>query len=114
MHVSSGELFSDCVTAVEPYAFAVGVNCTAPGDVSDLLRSARLVTTKPFVVYPNRGEVWNHELRRFESKEAEWDFGASAVQWYELGARLIGGCCRTTTEDISKIRMHVYRHLGNL
>ena len=30
-------------------------------------------------------------------------FAAYVKTWYEAGARLIGGCCRTTPEDIKGI-----------
>jgi homocysteine S-methyltransferase len=30
-------------------------------------------------------------------------FGEHAREWYEAGARMIGGCCRTTPEDIRVI-----------
>lgn len=30
-------------------------------------------------------------------------FGESARSWYNQGAQLIGGCCRTTPEDIKAV-----------
>ncbi|MBQ8700502.1 MAG: homocysteine S-methyltransferase family protein, partial [Acidaminococcaceae bacterium] len=30
-------------------------------------------------------------------------FSVCVKSWYEAGARLIGGCCRTTPEDIKGI-----------
>lgn len=28
-------------------------------------------------------------------------------EWFELGAKIIGGCCRTTPEDIKNIRVQL-------
>ena len=38
-------------------AMAVGINCTKPELITDLLRSAK--SDKPYVVYPNSGRVWD-------------------------------------------------------
>ena len=34
-------------------------------------------------------------------KKADLPFAAQA--WYQAGARLIGGCCRTTPADIAQV-----------
>lgn len=38
---------------------AVGVNCTAPEYVRELVERIRRVTGKPIVVYPNSGECYD-------------------------------------------------------
>ena len=30
-------------------------------------------------------------------------FANAAKEWYEKGAKIIGGCCRTDTSDVAKI-----------
>ena len=80
---------------------AVGVNCTAPQWVESLLVEARQVTEKPLVVYPNRGEGWDAEAKCWVAESGVEAFGELALRWYGAGARLIGGCCRTTPEDIA-------------
>jgi homocysteine S-methyltransferase len=78
---------------------AVGVNCTAPEDVAELVRSAAAVSCKPVVAYPNSGELWDAQRRTWTGSRA---FTADVVgQWIADGARLVGGCCRTRPEDIA-------------
>jgi homocysteine S-methyltransferase len=80
---------------------AVGVNCCAPGDVEHAVAVAAEVTGKPVVVYPNSGERWDAERRRWQGGSA---FDPSlATRWRAAGARLIGGCCRVGPADIARI-----------
>src|SRR5487761_2072986 len=44
---------------------AIGVNCTAPQHVDELLERARSTTSKPLIVYPNSGERWDAVTRRW-------------------------------------------------
>ena len=83
---------------------AVGVNCTAPSAIDELVARARAVTAKPIVVYPNRGETWDAATRRWRPTGAQPDVdGVSARRWVTLGARLVGGCCRVGPERIAEI-----------
>lgn len=108
-HVSHGESFADCAALADTseQIVAVGVNCTAPRHISGLLESARGIKT-PLAVYPNSGETWNAETHRWQG-DGEGKLPAEA--WYEGGARLIGGCCRTTVEDIAELRVRLSRQL---
>jgi homocysteine S-methyltransferase len=54
-------------------------------------------------VYPNSGETYNAEKNDWNGDPVLHSFGAQAREWYQAGARLIGGCCRTTPEDIRVI-----------
>ncbi len=112
-HISEGQLFVDCVKRLEEDSqiVAIGINCTSPEYIPSLIHDAKQVTNKPILVYPNSGESyspdkmdWNHDPT-FES------FGAHAKDWYDAGARLIGGCCRTTPEDIRVISGWARNHL---
>ncbi|HZC71119.1 MAG TPA: homocysteine S-methyltransferase [Jatrophihabitans sp.] len=87
--------------------FATGVNCTAPGDVAELVRSAAEVSGKPVVAYPNSGEGWDAERRAWSGSRG---FPAADVtSWLDAGARLVGGCCRVSPEDIAAIAV-LLRH----
>jgi len=106
VHVSQGEPLAACVDALEGCAqvAAVGVNCTAPQHIASLVEIAASRTAKPIVVYPNSGE-------RYDAAGMCWHGGAVATtlaehahEWHRLGARLIGGCCRTTPADIRALR----------
>jgi len=104
--VSEGQPVAEAIAAVADHAqvAAVGFNCVTPTLVDDLLVAAARVTTKPLVVYPNSGERWDATARRWAPGEGPFDFGEAATRWCDRGARLIGGCCRTTPETIRAIR----------
>jgi homocysteine S-methyltransferase len=104
-HICHGEPFAEGVALAEesPQVVAVGLNCTAPRFVEGLLQGAADVTTKPLLVYPNRGERWDAANQCWLDGGGITDFAALAPRWYAAGARLIGGCCRTTPEDIRAI-----------
>lgn len=104
-HVCHGERFADCVALANEYAqiAAIGVNCTAPRYVEELVQQATAVTTKPVLVYPNSGEHWDAAAHCWLPGSGVADFAAAAQRWYAAGARLIGGCCRTTPVDIAAL-----------
>ena len=97
---------ADAIAAVagHPSVAAVGFNCVAPSVADELLVAAAKVTDKPLVIYPNSGERWDAVQRRWVPGDAPFDFGAGALRWFDLGARLIGGCCRTGPDTIRTIR----------
>jgi homocysteine S-methyltransferase len=99
-----GEPIADAVRLAEacPQVVAVGVNCTAPRWIEALLGTMRGVGSKPLLVYPNSGEGWDAAQGCWLAGEPT-DFGEAARRWLAAGARLIGGCCRTTPEDIHAI-----------
>ena len=90
---------------------AVGVNCTAPEYVDELLDRARSVTAKPLLVYPNSGEGWDAGARAWTIAPATRDGGRPSVavdavssrRWVDHGARLVGGCCRVSPAAIADV-----------
>jgi homocysteine S-methyltransferase len=82
---------------------ATGVNCVAPELVTGLIARIREATEKPPVVYPNRGDSWDAASRRWIESGAPVALDRLASGWLAAGARLIGGCCRTTPADIRAI-----------
>lgn len=104
-HISEGQLFADCVKelADHPQVAAIGINCTSPTSVPSLIGEARKFTSKPIVVYPNSGETYDAQKNDWDGNPVLHSFGEQARLWYEAGARLIGGCCRTTPADIRVI-----------
>ena len=83
---------------------AVGVNCTAPRLVPDLIGEIRRVSEKPIVAYPNSGEHYEVAIRHWIGNPDPGDFAAKSVEWVERGASLVGGCCRTSPEHVRRIR----------
>ena len=104
-HISEGQVFSDCIKQLEeqPQLTAIGVNCTSPKFILPLIREAKKATEKPILVYPNSGETYNAEKNDWNGDPVLSSFGEQAREWYKAGARLIGGCCRTTPDDIHVI-----------
>ena len=102
-HISDGMEIAACARWLNtvPEAAAIGLNCTAPQYAEELIRAIRSETAKPIVVYPNSGEMYDVHERRWYGATA--DFGTEARRWRAAGARLIGGCCRTTPREIADI-----------
>lgn len=105
VHTAQGEPVAEVAAeiAAHPQVTAIGINCTAPRFIPDLIRAIRSVTTKPIVVYPNSGEVYDPVGQCWIGTTEIDDFAAQARQWYAAGARLIGGCCRTTPDHIRAV-----------
>jgi homocysteine S-methyltransferase len=104
-HVCEGEKLEVCIRQVEssPQVAAVGINCTSPKFIPLLIREARRATDKPVLVYPNSGESYSAEKNDWNGDPVYASFGEEAKTWHEAGARLIGGCCRTSPQDIKTI-----------
>jgi homocysteine S-methyltransferase len=92
-HISSGENFSDAV------------NCTAPQYITSLVQIAAVNTHKLILVYPNKGEVYDPVKKVWLSSPAHHThFIDDAKVWYAAGSKIIGGCCRTSPEDIEQLK----------
>lgn len=93
----SGEPISAAakLLADHPQIVAIGVNCTPPQYVADLLHAAGSVTNKPLLAYPNSGETWHAATGTWSGEAQCHAFASDALVWRAAGARLIGGCCRT-------------------
>ncbi|MCC6136424.1 MAG: homocysteine S-methyltransferase [Candidatus Contendobacter sp.] len=105
VHLCHGEPLAECAAWLndQPQVVAVGLNCTAPGHILALIQAIRTATDKPVVVYPNSGETYQPESHDWQGVSSSASFAAEAEHWYAGGARIIGGCCRTTPEHIRAI-----------
>ena len=105
-HVSDGTTLAEAVKAVSKTSnvVAIGMNCTAPRFVNALLEKAHSVTDKPLVAYPNSGELYDISTCGWKATSEAGLIEEAARGWLERGARLVGGCCRTTPETIKGIR----------
>jgi homocysteine S-methyltransferase len=101
-----GEDIAACAAALDRFAqiAAVGVNCTRPEHVASLLRRMGRETGKPLIAYPNSGERYDAIARQWRGSGHDRAFADLSAEWFEAGARLIGGCCRTTPGDIEALR----------
>jgi len=84
--------------ASAPGVLAVGVNCCAPETVLPALAEAPGI---PLLAYPNTGEQWDAATRTWRGATAP--LADAAPDWVAAGARLVGGCCRSTPADIAAI-----------
>ena len=100
-----GEALAECAAWLDghPQVAAVGINCTAPRFIPELIRAIGRETGKPIVVYPNSGETYDVAKRAWKGEAGAMQFAAMASTWFDCGARIIGGCCRTTPADIRAI-----------
>ena len=105
-HTCEGRRIAECAAKLNefPQVVSVGVNCTRPEYITSLLQSMRDHTDKPLLVYPNSGEHYDARTKQWTGLADSSPLAEQARGWYEQGARLIGGCCRTTPSDIRAIR----------
>ena len=103
----SGESFQECLETLNKSnnICAVGINCAPPQFMDNLIRKFSKLTQKAIVVYPNSGEVWDGKAKKWLPSQCFGDaeFEMFATKWRDLGAKLIGGCCRTTPSTIKAI-----------
>ncbi|HSV27519.1 MAG TPA: bifunctional homocysteine S-methyltransferase/methylenetetrahydrofolate reductase [Sedimentisphaerales bacterium] len=100
-----GEHVSAAVTrvAAESGVTAVGINCSVgPSSMLDTLEIIRKLTDKPISVAPNAGMPRTVDNRTLYMCTPEY-MAEYAKRFYELGARIIGGCCGTTPAHIKEI-----------
>jgi homocysteine S-methyltransferase len=115
-HNTQGEPWADCVRALQgfPQVAAIGVNCTAPEHITELVTTARRLSDKPIVAYPNAGEHYDPVSKQWLAAPAgahahgdggpqALSFEDQALRWAAAGATLIGGCCRTGPADIAAL-----------
>ena len=111
-HTGAGDPIADVARELdtESQVVAIGVNCCPPERVASLVRTIRTGTTKPIVVYPNSGEVWNAATRDWDGAPDARPLADWAREWIAAGASWIGGCCRSTPDDIRALRKVVLPH----
>lgn len=105
-HISDGEKIANCAKWLdkEEQIAAIGINCTAPHFVESLIKQINNHTTKPIIVYPNSGAEYDATTKTWNpSTEISTSFNNYTKQWYNTGATIIGGCCRTTPSDIQTL-----------
>jgi len=105
-HINDGAKIEECASIFTDHSkvFAIGVNCTAPKYISGLIKSIKSRSgVKKIVVYPNSGEAYNADSKTWLGLSDPKLFVAMAKEWTELGADIIGGCCRIGPDHIRRI-----------
>ena len=100
---SAGQSFAQAV-AIAQDAIAVGINCTAPELITDLLRSAN--SKKPYVVYPNSGRIWDAVKKEWTGSEGVGFDEKLVSEWKAAGAQYIGGCCGIGPTEIEQLALN--------
>ena len=101
---SAGEPIAEAVALGDhPRIVAVGVNCTAPRHLPALLAAARQATDQPLIAYPNRGDRWDPDARRWVTDDGGAYAPSVVASWTALGATWLGGCCGTGPGEIASL-----------
>jgi homocysteine S-methyltransferase len=95
---NAGQSFVQAVEIAKS-AMAVGINCTPPELITELLLSAK--SDKPFVVYPNSGRVWDAVKKEWTGSVGVGFDEKLVGEWKEAGAQYIGGCCGIGAAEIA-------------
>ncbi|XP_060652026.1 LOW QUALITY PROTEIN: homocysteine S-methyltransferase [Drosophila nasuta] len=126
--LAHGEEFAEAATAVweilrerkaQDKCLAIGVNCVHPKFVTPLFKSLNGDRTAeeqiPLVVYPNSGEVYD-VATGWQGREHCVPLAKYVPEWAQLGAKIIGGCCRTYARDIRLISeaVHAWNKLNKV
>ena len=97
---NAGQDFQSAVDLAQS-AMAVGINCTKPELITDLLKSAK--SNKPYVVYPNSGRVWDAQNKVWTGSAAVGFSDDLIRQWVAAGAEIVGGCCGIGAAEIADL-----------
>jgi homocysteine S-methyltransferase len=105
-HLSDGSRLVDAARTCdsERRVAAVGINCTSPEFIPDLIAQARKGTGKPIIVYPNSGERYDATRKAWTAAPTPLDWADAASGWARLGVTGIGGCCRIGPDRVAEIR----------
>ncbi|HFZ8993949.1 TPA: homocysteine S-methyltransferase [Citrobacter freundii] len=106
-HLSDGTPLQEVVAFLNhyPQVVAIGINCIALQETTATLQHLQKLTSLPLVVYPNSGEQYDAVSKTWRHRGEERALLADYLpQWRAAGARLIGGCCRTTPADIAGLK----------
>ena len=107
-HTCAGQPIEEAVRAAEaiPGITRVGINCTDPVFVPELIDRIRATTRLPVIVYPNAGGTWDSATGLWNGVTVD-DIARNAIEWVEHGATWVGGCCGTDAKAIAAIRSAV-------
>ena len=112
--LDSGDLLMDCVIELNKCknVKGIGVNCTAPQFLPDIVSLLESLTLKKRIIQPNSGELYDIEHgTALEGQSTSWKprKGSVTEPFESIGryfpsVQIIGGCCRVTFRDIERLR----------
>ena len=84
-------------------ATVIGLNCTVgPKPMLDFVENMSRISDKPIAIMPNAGRPQYTDGRMIYMSTPEY-FSVYTKRFIEKGVRMLGGCCGTTPEHISKM-----------
>ncbi|MGG0824772.1 homocysteine S-methyltransferase [Paenibacillus turicensis] len=105
--ISEGTSLVECAQVFEdhPQIAAIGMNCLPHSLVLPAVQALSSSTYKPIIVYPNSGETYDATTKTWHQagQECSGLGHLDAQAWYEAGANIIGGCCRTSPSHIEAL-----------
>ncbi|MCX8640095.1 homocysteine S-methyltransferase [Gilliamella sp. B3172] len=105
-HLSDGTPLTEVIEFLNgcDQIVSIGINCIALEKVTPALEVLSTLTQKPLIIYPNSGEQYDPTTKQWHANHSHnCTFSNQLPRWIELGAKLIGGCCQTTPDDIAQI-----------
>lgn len=103
-HLGDGTPYSELRPLLEdhPQIIAYGTNCVKPQIVEEYLEKYSKDAKKPFVAYPNGFNSYDPDKKEFTGPMVDFKqlFNEEALEWKNLGCKLIGGCCGSDWNDI--------------
>ncbi|XOI99738.1 homocysteine S-methyltransferase [Paenibacillus polymyxa] len=87
----------------EPQITAIGLNCAPMEVVTEAVSILSRASDKPVIVYPNSGEVYDAATKTWSGQGTCGSMRDASQQWVAAGAKIIGGCCRTTPHQIGEL-----------
>ncbi len=107
--ISDGTEIAELVNGLKGFTHlkAIGVNCTPPEYVSEIIKNYKKLSDIPVCIYPNSGEVYDGHTKTWHGSPDGITYQQRIQGWINDGASLIGGCCRTRPEDIAKVALEL-------
>ena len=106
-HLLSGESIEEAVRSLASLELeALSINCVPARRLgADLARLAAAAPGVPLVAYGNLGPPTGEDRTVFTEELSPGEYAVLAREWLAIGARIVGGCCGTTTAHTALRRM---------
>lgn len=103
--ISEGTPIETCARLFgsEPQIAAIGLNCAPMEVVTEAVGILSRASDKPVIVYPNSGETYDAVTKTWSGQGTCGSMSDASEQWVAAGAKIIGGCCRTTPHQIGAL-----------
>ncbi|OPG95102.1 homocysteine S-methyltransferase [Chryseobacterium mucoviscidosis] len=103
--ISEGTPLEECarLLGAEPQIAAIGLNCAPMEFVTEAVGILSQASDKPVIVYPNSGEIYDAVTKTWSGQGTCGSMSDASEQWVAAGAKIIGGCCRTTPYQIGEM-----------